>query len=393
MKKQQKRIVIISFAVILIMVAALAAFLMLEDQEERKAASSDTTEHTEDTGRQMPPPNSLKEERNEENQKTPESNTEPEKTPSTDATIDMVFMGDIYLSDYVLNQYKEKGISGVLSEELLTQTKNADLAMANEEFGFSTRGEPQADKQFTFRVNPSYVSVFQDMGLDIVSLANNHSLDFGAEALSDSFATLDQAGILYAGAGDSKERSLRAMKIDANGKKIGILAATRVIPTADWNIDNRKPGLLCTYDGIALCEAITEAKEHFDFVVVYVHWGVEKAEKPQDYQKDLARAYIDAGADLVVGAHPHVLQGIEYYKGKPIVYSLGNFIFYQEIEATVLLHISMEADGNTMLRLIPATASGALTKEAEGEAAKRILAHMRDISFGVTINENGVVAE
>ena len=100
-----------------------------------------------------------------------------------------------------------------------------------------------------------------------------------------------------------------------------------MIPEASWNASRYNSGVFTTYDASQLVEEIKKAKESCDFVAVLVHWGIERNTLPEDYQKTLARQYIDAGADAVIGSHPHVLQGIEYYQGKPIFYSLGNFIF------------------------------------------------------------------
>ena len=88
--------------------------------------------------------------------------------------------------------------------------------------------------------------------------------------------------------------------------------------------------MLTTYDPKILVDEIKKLREQCDYLVVYVHWGIERSERPEDYQRSLGKQYIDAGADVVIGSHPHVLQGVEYYKGKPIVYSLGNFIFRKQ---------------------------------------------------------------
>lgn len=311
--------------------------------------------------------------------------------PETQQDVTVVFSGDILLSSYVLNNYEKSGINGILSEELQSEMQNADITMVNEEFPFSNRGTQAQDKQFTFRVDPGYVKILQEMGIDVVTVANNHALDYGTDALSDTFQTLDNAGIAYVGAGDNLERASQPYVIKAGGKTFGFLAASRVIPEVSWNIDNRQPGMLCTYDSAELCNAIQKAKETCDYVVVYVHWGIERENTPQDYQRQLGKAYIDAGADMVIGAHPHVLQGIEYYNGKPIVYSLGNYIFNQEIGSTVLLKTTITPENETTLQLIPAYASGAKTQKMQEEDGAQLYQFMEGISYGVSISKDGVV--
>ena len=269
----------------------------------------------------------------------------------------------------------------------------SDIFMAYEEFPFSSRGTAAEDKQFTFRLPPKNVSIFQEMGIDIVTLANNHTLDFGTEALMDTCDTLDQAGIYHVGAGRNLEEAKQPAVLTAKGKKIGFLGASRVIPVASWNAAAAAPGLLTTYDPTLLLEEIRTLKETCDYVVVYVHWGIERSERPEAYQRSLGQQYIDAGADLVIGSHPHVLQGIEYYKGKPIVYSLGNFIFGSSIPKTALLQA--EWDGReTKLSLIPGVSSAGYTRMLQTQDETReFYEYMTGISYGVTVNENGQVSE
>ena len=119
----------------------------------------------------------------------------------------MFFTGDVLLRNNTLTGYNREGLNGLISEYLEQEMVEADVTMVNEEFPFSTGGEPMPDKKYTFRTEPKYVKVFQEMGVDIVSLANNHALDYGKEALLDTFMTLDDAGIPYVGAGEKKERA------------------------------------------------------------------------------------------------------------------------------------------------------------------------------------------
>ena len=155
-------------------------------------------------------------------------------------------------------------MSGQMKELL----NGADITMVNEEFPFGTGGVAMEDKQYTFRVNPSYVAAFGDMGVDVVSLANNHILDYGPQALEETFAVLDDAGIRYAGAGEDKARAMEPQIIEVNGKKFGFLAASRVIPVASWNVENQTPGVFATYDAAALNAKIGETKKECDYLTV-----------------------------------------------------------------------------------------------------------------------------
>ena len=124
-----------------------------------------------------------------------------------DGSTTILFTGDVLFANAFKAGYDADGIKGVVAPELLEELQAADILMVNNEFPFSDRGTPMADKQFTFRCSPGYVKALNEMGVDVVSLANNHTLDYGRDALSDTFAALDGAGILYGGAGDSTERA------------------------------------------------------------------------------------------------------------------------------------------------------------------------------------------
>lgn len=312
----------------------------------------------------------------------------PEQEPVT-----LLFTGDVLLSDYVLNNYDHSGIEGVLSPELLEELRNSDVTVINNEFPFSTRGSQAPDKQYTFRVNPKYISILSEMGVDIAGIANNHVLDFGPDALLDTFATLDQANIDYMGAGNDLARASALITKEIGGQTFGFLAASRVIPVVSWDIKNASPGVFTTYDPTILLSCIQAAKESCDYLTVFVHWGIERDAYPQDYQVTMAKQYIDAGADLVIGSHPHVLQGISYYKNKPICYSLGNFIFNRDIPKTAAVKVTIDGKNEPEIRLLAATASGARTVLCDDPEKTEIYDYIESISSGITISEDGVVSQ
>lgn len=304
--------------------------------------------------------------------------------------VTLLFGGDVCLQDFITEKYETDGISGILSKTLLDVMKQSDITMVNQEFSFSSRGTAMEDKEYTFRTHPDKVEMFSDMGIDIVSLANNHAMDFGRDALADSFETLGQAGILYVGAGENLDRAKKMEVIESNGKKIGFLAASRVIPVGDWNAGSIS-GMLTTYDPALLLEAIKSNRAYCDILIVYVHWGIERNEYPEEYQKKMAKQYIDAGADVVIGSHPHVMQGIEYYKDKPIAYSLGNYIFSTRYRSGSLLKIKIGKENDISVCLLPFVSSSFPIVEMEGDERKKFFEYMEQISFGIHIDEEGNV--
>ena len=314
---------------------------------------------------------------------------EPEPEPE-EPKVSLIFTGDVLLSDYVLRNYNNSGISGVLDDRMLRKLTSADILAVNHEFPFSTRGTKAPDKQYTFRVDPKYVSIINEMGVDVAGLANNHVLDFGKDALSDTFDTLDDAGVEYIGAGDSFERESQLCVIEKEGMKFGFLAASRVIPVVSWDVHNQTPGVFTTYDPTDLIQKIKESKEECDYLFVMVHWGQEHTTNLREYEQPMAHQFIDAGADAVIGAHPHVLQGVESYNGKMIYYSLGNFIFNETIDRTAAVKIIATQDGLKHV-LLPAKARSAKTSALQGDEAEAVLSYIDGLSDTITVKKNGRV--
>lgn len=295
----------------------------------------------------------------------------------------LAFVGDILFTENTLSRYHQQGISSMFSEELLSAMTDADLFMVNEEFPFSTRGEAAEDKQFTFRVDPSYVRIFQEIGVDVATVANNHALDFGVDAFTDSLDTLDQAGIARVGGGRTLSEAKAPVIRTVGDSTVGILGASRVIPVSSWTAGSARPGMFTAYDQAPLLNEISDLSSQCDYTVVYLHWGIEKDEYPQEYQRKLAYACIDAGADLVVGSHPHVLQGFETYKGKLIAYSLGNFLFSNSTNPTVLLQVHIKEDGTLAASLIPCTRVNGQIQKNTAPAA--LFSHLTELSYGVQV--------
>ena len=297
---------------------------------------------------------------------TTEAETEPETTAPAEPEIEditLLFAGDVYLSAHVLNAYdKAGGIEGVLDEGIRAEIAAADIFMVNQEFPFTERGTQAADKQYTFRLPHDRLHIMNEMGIDIVTLANNHILDFGPYGITDSIAALKEAGIPYVGAGEDLNEAKKLEIIEVGGRKIGFLGTSRVYMASSWAAGENHPGVFSTYDPTLPIEEIKKADELVDYLVVYVHWGIERNTSPEKYQRVMGQQYIDAGADMVIGSHPHVLQPLEFYNGKPIMYSLGNFVFGSSIPSTELLKIEISAEGEMNVTEIPCTSSGGYTR-------------------------------
>lgn len=179
-----------------------------------------------------------------------------------------------------------------------------DLTIVNLEGTLTDRGVRE-DKTYAFRGDPSYVGILTEGSVEAVTLANNHSRDYGEVSLTDTQRHLEEAGIHWV-------EGLHTKVIDVSGIRVGLVGLNGLSGTA----------------ASQLPKAIEQVnREDARIIVVQVHWGIEGEYKPTQMQQDLAHQAIDLGADLVIGHHPHVLQGLEEYKGRMIAYSLGNFCF------------------------------------------------------------------
>lgn len=287
--------------------------------------------------------------------------------PAEDGTVTLAFTGDVNFADdwYIMERYRSSGrenFSDNFSPDLLELMRGADILLCNNEFCLSDRGQPMPGKLYTFRAAPGNAVFWYDMGADLVSLANNHSADYGIEAFSDTLYVLKDAGIPYIGAGLDLAEAQQAQYFLAGDRTIAFVGATRAekyILTPQATQDS--PGVLYTYDPEETLQAIRTAADNADFVVVYVHWGTEGSTVLEQAQTDLATAYAEAGADLIVGSHPHILQGAGWRGDVPVFYSLGNFWFNMETEDTALLCVTLDADGGVTCRLRPCLQADGVT--------------------------------
>jgi len=327
----------------------------------------------------------------------PDTTTAP---PDSGFDFTICFAGDINLDEnWCTTQYmsaQPDGIYDCISEELVGFMQNADIMCLNNEFTYSTRGEPLAGKAYTFRADPKRVEVLQQLGVDAVTLANNHVYDYGKEALLDTFTVLEDAGISYFGAGDTLQRAIEPLYFEIDGKTVALVAASRaekykMTPQAT----DTEPGILRCYDTELFLQVIREAKAHADFCIAFVHWGTEYSYELEQVQTDTGKEYLNAGADAVIGAHSHCLQGMEYYDGKPIIYSLGNYWFNEKTLDTMLLQLHFSGDdAGTQLtvQIIPAVQSGYQTTYAsESDEQRRIYDFLESISVNVEISDEGIV--
>lgn len=205
------------------------------------------------------------------------------------------------------------------------ELRRADIALGNLEAPLTVRGEEFKGKKFRFRASPKAAAAMKRAGFSVVTLANNHIMDFGETGLLDTIRGLDREHLHCAGAGNNLAMARRPAVVERNGAKVAFLAYSLTQPLEFFAGESRAgtaPGYSRYFR-----EDIIKARSAADYVVVSFHWGGEGLSAPRQYQVEAARSAIDAGADVIIGHHPHVLQGIERYGRGVIFYSLGNFAF------------------------------------------------------------------
>ena len=235
----------------------------------------------------------------------------------------ILFVGDILLANEAERHIHKKGIEypfWKIKEELLKY----DFIVANMESPITKRGTPVVEKPYIFRVKPEDAVCLKDLKIDAVSIANNHLLDYNTEGMEDTIATLNKLNIRHTGGGRNLAEARRPVILKSGDASIVILAYCNR-PPEEYYATDALPGI-APIDLDIIRDDIAAYKLKENIVVISLHWGIEQTHVPQKEQVATARAIIDAGADAVIGHHPHWPQGIEVYKGKPIVYSLGNFI-------------------------------------------------------------------
>ncbi len=322
--------------------------------------------------------------------KTPED----ENNADDNSTVSFAFVGDVMFASSVETYYLSKQGYDYPYTNVKPLLQAPDLTVANLETPITTEGEEQ-EKLYTYRSKPEALKPFTEAGFDVINVANNHFLDYGTKGMRDSFRHLQDAGLKYMGAGEDQEAAYAPVYVEKNGQNIAFLGFSRVVPNVSWKADKQHPGVAETYDYTRPVAAIKQAKEEADLVVVMAHWGDERSTEPNRHQTELAHRYIDAGADLVVGSHPHVLQGFEQYKGKWIAYSLGNFIFTtnenEETWKSGVLQAKCSAEGECDLSFVPVWNQAAQPKLMDETDAGELYQWLSDLSINATVNTKGEI--
>lgn len=236
---------------------------------------------------------------------------------------------------------------------------DADIAVANLETAITDRGTP-APKRFVFRADPVAFDALESAGIDVVSVANNHGMDFGPVGLTDTVAAAAEAGFSIVGGGSDAAQAYAPWTTSVRGTRVAVIGATQVLDgnlIASWTATDQQPGLASAKEQERLAEAVRQAAADHHIVVVFLHWGIEGQTCPAPRQQELSDLLVGAGARIVVGGHAHRVQGGGLKDGAFVHYGLGNFVFYTPSgpgTESGVLRVTADSSGILDYRWVPA---------------------------------------
>lgn len=313
--------------------------------------------------------------------------------------VSIAAVGDVMLGSWVKPILAKQGPDYPF-RETVRYLQSADLAIANLEAPF-TNDTLAFEKKFNFKVPPEYAHSLVSGGFDVVTLANNHIMDFGERGLVSTIQTLDDLGVKHCGAGLNLYEAHEPAVVKVGGQKIAFFGYSMTFPTEFYAKEDSSG---TAYPEPEIMEdSLRRWEDLVDFTVVSFHWGAEKRQTPKDYQIYFAHLAIDSGADLVLGHHPHVLQGLELYKNRLIAYSLGNFAFgsySQHAVDSIILQVNLWRGGLLYARCLPINVDNRQVEFqpylSEGDSAKSVISKLQELSLSLNherniIEDSGVI--
>lgn len=303
----------------------------------------------------------------------PTAEPTPERRPYT-----ISFGGDVHFEGVLRNRLNAdpRTALGPIAKVLGA----SDLAMVNLETAITTGGTPAPGKQFTFRAPATALTALKAAGVDVASLANNHGMDYMQGGLTDSLAAIRRSRFPVVGVGRNEAEAYRPWRTTVNGNRVAVIGATQVLDAEfiqAWTATGDKGGLASAKNEARLLQEVRRARRNSDTVIVHLHWGTELQKCPNQAQRDLAPKLVEAGADVVVGGHAHILLGSGYLKNAYVSYGMGNFVFYNwgpETGRTGVLTLTINGRKVLRDRWTPATIQGGVPVPLTGAARQQAVA-------------------
>lgn len=317
-----------------------------------------------------------------------------EKAPA-DRRFSVFAAGDVMMGKIAQSTIRDRGLDYPFAG-VRDVIEKSDIAFANLEAPISSRGREKIKKMYRLRVHPAQARAITHSGIDVVSLANNHMMDFDVQALSDTIKHLDAWGIAHSGAGLDLEEARTPARFEVGGTEVVLLAYCAWSP-APIHARTDRPGVAPLEREVVLEDVRQHARDD-NVVLVSLHWGVQHTDHATRGQVNLAHDIIDAGASAILGHHPHRPQEVEIYKRRPIIYSLGNFLFgfYNKIyRNNIAVVIEFDGPRATGVRILPvAGKNGQIRFQPRlltGKKGLAVLRHVERISnrFGTRMTIEG----
>lgn len=319
-----------------------------------------------------------------------------QKQGNTVGQAEIALGGNLTLTEegMTLGIYDQSGeLKQMLSEELLNAMTQADVFFLNQECSISSEGEALEGKG-VLHANADRMKILEGLGADVVSLGNEHAADFGQDALKENLELLKNAKIAAVGAGAGANQAKQPVYLIVNGIKIGFTAASGVEDTFDLAAGEGKAGIQEYTDTKQYEDVIREAAANCDYLIVYDHEGKGDTNNVEAYQKEHAAAFLEAGADLVLGGHSDRLQGMEYINGKPVVYSMGSVLTDGTSRYAGILKLTIKPEGLEQMEIVPAIQTEEKTEYLDAkEEQKKMYDAVAALCPNAVIDENGVITE
>ncbi|GAB6084788.1 CapA family protein [Alkaliphilus crotonatoxidans] len=313
--------------------------------------------------------------------------------PEASDTVKIMFLGDSMMTGRVAEVINQRGIDYPLSE-FMPILKDKDFIVANLETAVGTSGELM-EKTFSFQTDPAMLRIFEPLKEKLVfSLANNHGMD---GPLHETLAHLNSTGYNYIGIGNNEEEAFRPYILEKNDLSIAIFAASRVIPVAEWRADANRPGMATAYSFEPLISHIKAYSGQVDYVIVFLHWGEELAEEPNEDQINLEKGLREAGANIIIGCHPHVIQELKWSDKRELTaFSLGNFLFTnsRRPEANHIMALELSLSNNQIeeVKVWPGKIDFGIVRYLDkGQERHQIMDRIKRLSPTIDVLEEGIV--
>lgn len=332
-----------------------------------------------------------------DNQFTHVINTRSDDEIVFDIAGDLSMAEDKATTNYMLEQ--KNRLMDCFNDNLLEAINESDVFVVNNEFSYTLRGDAITAKYYTFRGDPEYIRELKKIGVDSVTLANNHVYDYSEEGFLDTLKHLEDYKMPYVGAGRNLEDAKRPLYYIANGMKIALVNGSQIEKNQNFTkaASEDEGGILKCLDPTEFIDEIEKAKKNSDYVIAVVHWGTEYQTRYGSDQAELAQQFADAGADVIVGGHPHVLQGFDYIGNVPVYYSLGNFYFSLDEKMpidydTALAKVTINKNGDIKAGFIPCHFSeGIISLVDNNDDAQIIYDELNSVSDNAMLDKNGLI--